>query len=83
MSIGEIERDLFDVIAKLEASLNRIIADRLLRRRRDGFLNRWSRLLGGFGVRFVNSFSPYPSCCPARASASGAPQKERGIRQVR
>jgi N-acetylglucosamine-6-sulfatase len=27
------------------------------------------RLVGGQGVRFVNAFSPYPWCCPARASA--------------
>lgn len=33
------------------------------------FMPRTGRLLGGYGVRFVNSFSPYPSCCPARASA--------------
>ena len=26
------------------------------------------RLLGRQGVRFVNSFAPYPLCCPARAS---------------
>ncbi|MDR7363688.1 sulfatase family protein [Nocardioides marmoribigeumensis] len=26
------------------------------------------RLVGGAGVRFRNSFSPYPLCCPARAS---------------
>ena len=26
------------------------------------------RLLGRKGVRFVNSFAPYPLCCPARAS---------------
>ncbi len=26
------------------------------------------RLLGGQGVTFSNSFSPYPLCCPARAS---------------
>lgn len=26
------------------------------------------RLLGAGGVRFTNSFSPYPLCCPARAS---------------
>jgi arylsulfatase A-like enzyme len=32
------------------------------------FMPRTRRLLGGNGVRFVNSFSPYPSCCPARAS---------------
>ena len=32
------------------------------------YMPRTRRLLGGFGVRFVNSFSPYPSCCPARAS---------------
>jgi arylsulfatase A-like enzyme len=25
-------------------------------------------LLGGQGVQFVNSFSPYPLCCPARSS---------------
>ena len=29
----------------------------------------WTRrLIGGKGVRFTNSFSPYPLCCPARAS---------------
>ena len=32
------------------------------------YMPRTRRLLGGSGVRFVNSFSPYPSCCPARAS---------------
>lgn len=32
------------------------------------WMPRTRRLLGGNGVRFVNSFSPYPSCCPARAS---------------
>lgn len=26
------------------------------------------RLIGGRGVTFANSFSPYPLCCPARAS---------------
>ena len=26
------------------------------------------RLMEGGGLRFLNSFSPYPSCCPARAS---------------
>src|SRR5262245_31595164 len=26
------------------------------------------RLIGRQGARFVNSFSPYPLCCPARAS---------------
>ena len=33
------------------------------------WMPRTRQLLGGSGVRFVNSFSPYPSCCPARASA--------------
>ncbi len=32
------------------------------------YMPRTRRLLGGYGVRFANSFSPYPSCCPARAS---------------
>lgn len=26
------------------------------------------KLIGGRGVRFVNSFAPYPLCCPARSS---------------
>ena len=29
---------------------------------------RTQRLLGSQGVQFANSFSPYPLCCPARAS---------------
>ena len=33
------------------------------------YMPRTRRVLGGNGVRFVNSFSPFPSCCPARASA--------------
>jgi arylsulfatase A-like enzyme len=32
------------------------------------WMPRTSRLLGGQGVTFANSFSPYPLCCPARAS---------------
>lgn len=32
------------------------------------FMPRTRRLLGDEGVEFVNSFSPYPLCCPARAS---------------
>jgi N-acetylglucosamine-6-sulfatase len=32
------------------------------------FMPHTRRLIGAQGVRFVNSFSPYPLCCPARAS---------------
>jgi N-acetylglucosamine-6-sulfatase len=32
------------------------------------FMLRTRRSFEDFGVRFVSSFSPYPSCCPARAS---------------
>ena len=32
------------------------------------FMPATRRLVGDAGVRFVNSFSPYPLCCPARAS---------------
>lgn len=32
------------------------------------YMPRTRRLLGGEGVTFANSFSPYPLCCPARAS---------------
>jgi arylsulfatase A-like enzyme len=32
------------------------------------FMPSTRRLIGDRGVRFVNSFSPYPLCCPARAS---------------
>jgi arylsulfatase A-like enzyme len=32
------------------------------------YMPRTRRLLGGRGVRFLNSFAPYPLCCPARAS---------------
>ncbi|MGH3362720.1 MAG: sulfatase-like hydrolase/transferase, partial [Nocardioides sp.] len=32
------------------------------------WMPRARRLIGGQGVRFVNSFAPYPLCCPARAS---------------
>lgn len=32
------------------------------------FMPRTRRLLGGQGATFANSFSPYPLCCPARAS---------------
>ncbi len=32
------------------------------------YLPRTRSLLGDRGVRFVNSFSPHPLCCPARAS---------------
>lgn len=32
------------------------------------YMPRTRRLLGGRGVTFSNSFSPYPLCCPARAS---------------
>src|SRR5690606_8079350 len=33
------------------------------------FMPHTRRLVGGAGVRFVNSFSPNPLCCPARASS--------------
>lgn len=33
------------------------------------FMPKTRRLVGGAGVRFANSFSPNPLCCPARASA--------------
>ena len=32
------------------------------------FMPETERLVGDAGVSFVNSFSPYPLCCPARAS---------------
>ncbi len=32
------------------------------------YMPQTERLLGGGGVTFANSFSPYPLCCPARAS---------------
>ena len=32
------------------------------------YMPRTQRLLGSQGVQFANSFSPYPLCCPARAS---------------
>ena len=32
------------------------------------FMPRTKRLIGDAGVEFVNSFSPHPLCCPARAS---------------
>ncbi len=32
------------------------------------FMPKTRRLVGGRGVRFANSFSPHPLCCPARAS---------------
>jgi N-acetylglucosamine-6-sulfatase len=48
------------------------------------YMPRTRRLLGSSGVRFVNSFSPNPVCCPARASYfTGQYSHSHGVLAVR
>ncbi len=66
-SVGVVGDDLTDGLPGDRPNIVVIMTDDM-REDELAFMPNVQRLIEDRGVRFVNSFSPYPLCCPARAS---------------